>query len=140
MSTADLEKGKDHGPVVKESREHQDGLESTDSLSSTDEDSAQKTDLPNRFPRALHRIFLWTKGPSPKKQHTINPFFPSIQGAPIKILDRLCRPVRWKIVAFLSVFVTWLILFAFLVRRNESPPQVEGFGIPKRLSCAVSPW
>jgi hypothetical protein len=134
MTPADLEKGNGHDQIVEETCELQ------DSVNSTTEDSTQKRNFSNRLPKPLQRIFLWTKGPSSKREHSIKPFFPSVQRAPIEILDKLCRTVRWKIIAFLSVFLLWLFLFAFLVRRNESPPQVEGFGTPKRLSCAASLW
>jgi hypothetical protein len=134
MRPADLEKGNGQDQFAVESCELQ------DNTNSTDEYTVSESGLLNRFPKPLQRIILWTKGPSPRREHSIRPFFPKIQRAPVNILDRLCKRLIWKKIAFLFVSLVWLCLFTLLIQRNESPPQVPGFGTPKRLSCAASLW
>jgi hypothetical protein len=134
MTSADLEKGKGYDQPVEKSSELQ------DDTGSTDECTAHELIFLNRLPKPLRRIFLWTKGPLTKRQYSIKPLCAAVQRAPIDILDRLCRRAIWKKVSLLFVILLWLFLFTFLVQRNETPPQVPGFGSPKRLSCAASLW
>ncbi|KAK4242870.1 hypothetical protein C8A03DRAFT_39818 [Achaetomium macrosporum] len=89
-----------------------------------------------RTPRWL--AFLY--GPDPPKVHSIDPFFPSIQGLPVRWLEKVF-PRLWQRVALLVLFlVAWVIsLAAPLMVSKGTATDASGASI-RHIDCVDTLW
>ena len=91
--------------------------------------------------RTLARSAIqWSKGPVPPQIQNITPFFPFIQEAPLKLVDKLLPKKKHK-AAILGVFYfSWLLTFSLMIRHSASSGNIEGYGQPQSLWCGASFW
>ncbi|KKZ64470.1 hypothetical protein EMCG_09541 [[Emmonsia] crescens] len=82
----------------------------------------------------------WLKGPDPPRVLLLNPLFPSIQSAPIKLVDRFFPKRKYKIGLLLAVYFTWFLPWALVLRNSASGGNIEGYGKPAPISCGASYW
>ena len=111
---------------------------------SDDELSPQKNwilkHIPPRIRKAGRTAWRWTKGPNPPRIYKIRPFFPVVQEAPIKLLDRYLPKRRHKFLLLLASYFIWLLSFSLVLRKSAFSSDVPGYGSPVRIGCGARYW
>jgi hypothetical protein len=73
-------------------------------------------------------------------QHTIKPWFASIQNYPSTILHVIAPTPARKIALLAVALLLWLVLFTGLVAVSNAPTSIAGLGPPRRLSDTSALW
>ncbi|KAL9099223.1 MAG: hypothetical protein Q9163_005251 [Psora crenata] len=82
----------------------------------------------------------WSKGPEPPRKQKITPYFPSIQEAPAKFIDKIL-PKRASKVGLLAFFYfCWLLTFTLLLNHSAQAGNIHGYGKPQSVWCGASFW
>ena len=96
--------------------------------------------VPYRIRQYARAVVHWTKGPDPPQIQKIRPFFPSIQEAPVKLVNRLC-PKRIHKAGLLALFLfSWLLTFSLVLHHSASAGSIKGYGKPQSVWCGASYW
>lgn len=82
----------------------------------------------------------WVKGPNPPRPYKIEPFFPQIQTAPIRFLDRYFPKRRHRVLLLLVFCFFWLLAFALVLHESAFSSDVPGYGSPTRIGCTARYW
>ncbi|EEH49648.1 uncharacterized protein PADG_05727 [Paracoccidioides brasiliensis Pb18] len=82
----------------------------------------------------------WLKGPDPPRVLLLDPLFPSIQSAPVKLVDRFFPKRKYKIGLLLALYFSWFLPWALILRHSASGGFIEGYGKPSPISCRHSHW
>ena len=85
-------------------------------------------------------IARWTKGPQPPRPYKIEPFFPSIQKFPLRLLDRFFPKRKHKICLLIAHHMFWLLALILLLRESAFSADVKDYGAPLTLSCTATLW
>jgi len=141
-------------------REYDDGTESEQSRSTTPDIRASsrapllgnqdeleddtsvgiKQETPSSIRRAGAVATDWVKGPKPPRPWKITPIFPSIQEAPIRLLDKYA-PLKWqRFVLLAALYFAYILAFVLVLRKSAFASDVPGYGSPARISCGASFW
>ena len=90
--------------------------------------------------RTARFVADWTKGPKTPQIQRIQPWAPSVQEFPLRLVDWFL-PRRWhKGVALLVLYVAWALTFALVIRDSARSGDIEGYGPPANLWCGASLW
>nr|KMM71354.1 LCCL domain-containing protein [Coccidioides posadasii RMSCC 3488] len=90
--------------------------------------------------RKCGAICTWIRGPEVPRISRINPFFPNIQRAPIRLLDRWLPGRKWKF-GVLSIFCAlWIVSFSLTLHQSVMGPVLPGNEPTAQLSCIASLW
>lgn len=96
--------------------------------------------MPPSLRRIGNNIIIFAKGPQPPQIQSIKPWFPSIQLAPVRLLDTYL-PKKWqKVVLLLGFYSSWLLTFALILRESTLVGEVEGYGKPYEIGCGNTFW
>jgi len=96
--------------------------------------------VPVRVRQAARAIAQWSNGPDPPQIQKITPFFPSIQEALPKFIDKHL-PRRTHKAALLAFFYTcWLLTFTLVLNHSAKAGNIEGYGKPQSIWCGASFW
>lgn len=82
----------------------------------------------------------WVKGPNPPRIYTITPFFPKVQQAPLRLLDRYAPKRIHRFWLLILVYACWLLSFSLVLRASSVAESIPGHGSPIRLSCSSRYW
>ncbi|KAI0513245.1 hypothetical protein F5B22DRAFT_647791 [Xylaria bambusicola] len=82
----------------------------------------------------------WAKGPDPPKIHKINPLFPQIQHAHLRLFDRVLPEKRHRLWLLFAYVGAWIITFALVFWQSQNASKIEGWGMPSAISCGTSYW
>jgi hypothetical protein len=82
----------------------------------------------------------WAKGPNPPRIHTIQPLFPLIQEAPIRLLDNYIPKRRHRISLLIGYYFLWTLTFALVRERSSIATEIEGWGAPGSIGCGNTYW
>lgn len=96
--------------------------------------------LPLRIRKAARMVAAWTKGPDPPQMQKIYPFFPSIQEAPARMIDRYLPEKRHKAGLFAAFYLCWILTFSLVLHRSAYAGNIKGYGQPARVWCGASFW
>ncbi|KAF1813594.1 LCCL domain-containing protein [Eremomyces bilateralis CBS 781.70] len=96
--------------------------------------------VPTRVTRAWEALGGWVVGPDPPRPYQIRPFFPMIQVAPIRLLDRYCPKKKDKITLLIATYVVWFILFVVVLHKSAFAEDIPGYGSPTRVTCHARHW
>ncbi|KAI9795785.1 MAG: hypothetical protein M1833_006806 [Piccolia ochrophora] len=96
--------------------------------------------VPLPIRRVSTAITKWAEGPRPPRIHKINPFFPRVQTAPMRLLDRFLPKQKHRLIALLAVYFCWLLIFVTLLHHSAFENDIEGYGTPVKLSCLDTFW
>jgi len=99
---------------------------------------AQFVPVPVR--RVWKAVVRWVKGPRPPRPYRIEPFFPQIQTAPIRLLDRYVPKRRHRILLLVVFYFFWLLSFASVLHKSAFASDVPGYGSPTRIGCGSRYW
>ncbi|KAI0188941.1 LCCL domain-containing protein [Xylaria flabelliformis] len=90
--------------------------------------------------RVAGTVVRWIKGPSTPRIWKIDPFFPAIQTAPLRLLSRVLPAKRHRLWLFFAWFAAWLLTFALVFWHGQVASEIEGWGEPSDISCGVTYW
>ncbi|KAK8239005.1 hypothetical protein HDK77DRAFT_283467 [Phyllosticta capitalensis] len=96
--------------------------------------------VPKSVQRVINSVATWIKGPQPPRPYKIRPFFPAVQNAPVRLLDRYLPKRRQKIWLLVAFYVVWLLSFSLVLRRSAFSTEIAGYGSPVRVSCSSRFW
>jgi hypothetical protein len=98
----------------------------------------------SRLPRSLQKVSSavakWVNGPQPPRPWKISPIFPSIQEAPLRLLDKYA-PERWqRFCLLIALYFFYILAFVLVLHKSAFAADVPGYGSPVRISCGASFW
>lgn len=96
--------------------------------------------MPSRLRRVGAAITRWTRGPKPPRIQRIKPSFPTIQEAPLWLLDTYLPKKRERILLLVAFYICWIISFSLVLRESTKASEIEGLGEPVQISCVASYW
>jgi len=96
--------------------------------------------VPLPFRKAARAVTRWVKGPVPPVELRIRPFFPSIQEAPLKLLDRIAPKRKHKAILLVAFYGIWFLIWSLMIRAQATSGYIEGYGKPANLWCGASYW
>lgn len=96
--------------------------------------------LPASCKRAGRAVARWVKGPQPPVELQIRPYFPSVQGVPIRILNAVCPTRKQKFILLLAFYSVWFTTWALLLKRNTGTGNIVGYGQPSNIWCGATFW
>ena len=85
-------------------------------------------------------IVKWAEGPDPPQIHEISPIIPSIQEAPIRLLDKYVPKRRHRILLLIGYYFLWFLTFALVMRQSTFATEIEGWGKPGSIGCGNTYW
>lgn len=96
--------------------------------------------VPKPVQRAVNSIATWVKGPQPPRPYSIHPFFPDIQTAPPRLLDKYLPKRKQKAWLLVGYYALWLLCFALVLRKSAFATEVGEYGSPVRITCTSRFW
>jgi len=108
--------------------------------------------LPGSSPESEHSIVplavrnagasvaKWAKGPDPPRPWRIKPLLPTIQEAPIRLLDKLAPKRTQRVTLLLVAYFLYIFAFVLVQRESSFAGEIPGYGNPARISCGASFW
>ncbi|KAF2841284.1 hypothetical protein M501DRAFT_1000451 [Patellaria atrata CBS 101060] len=96
--------------------------------------------IPPRAKRAWKSTVKWMKGPQPPRPYRIRPYFPAIQEAPIRLLERYAPKRKHKILILVALYFCWLLSFSLVLHKSAFASDVPGYGSPVRIGCTARYW
>jgi hypothetical protein len=82
----------------------------------------------------------WLRGPKPPHVYHIHPWFPQLQAAPGRLIDRKFPKRSSKIALLFVGLVFWIVVFFFSLKASIADQDVLGYGQPVKLSCHHRLW
>lgn len=82
----------------------------------------------------------WAKGPSPPQIQTIQPVFPGIQEAPLRILERYAPKKKHKITLLAALYFCWILIYAVVLQQSKIVGDIEGWGPVVEIGCGNTYW
>lgn len=143
------------GPV--DSQAHPDAPLNDGNMSELEEDSSPPTPrfiqdegswkrwkwVPIPVRRFLRATRKWAQGPPDARDYKIKPLFPTIQHAPLWLLDKLLPEPKYTLwrtwLAFFWLGL-WLMTFALVMRKGLVSSEVQGWGEPGDIGCGTTYW
>ncbi|KAH8163307.1 hypothetical protein CIB48_g4939 [Xylaria polymorpha] len=80
------------------------------------------------------------KRPTNPRIWKIDPVFPAVQHAPLRLLDRVLPAKKHRMWLFFAYFAAWILTFSLVLWRGEVASEIEGWGEPSDISCGVTYW
>lgn len=97
-----------------------------------------------RAPETVRRfskiVYDWFDGPVEARVWKINPFFPRLQTAPLKLVQYIAPKKAHKFLLVLAFYFVWLLIFITVLDKSAFTNVIPGYGVPVRISCAASFW
>ncbi|KAH9904961.1 hypothetical protein F4778DRAFT_731333 [Xylariomycetidae sp. FL2044] len=82
----------------------------------------------------------WMNGPQTPKVWKIDPFFPAVQRAPLRLLDRILPGKRSRAYLLFFYAAVWLIIFVIVLWRGQVATEIDGYGQASDISCGSQFW
>jgi hypothetical protein len=96
--------------------------------------------VPYPIRRTSTAVAKWARGPPNARDYKITPFFPAVQRAPLRLLDRfLPRRLHRLWLAFLY-FAVWIVAYALVMRDGLEATEIKSFGTPAEIGCGNTYW
>lgn len=96
--------------------------------------------VPSPIRKASSFVVTWVKGPDPPRIWKINPYLPSIQTAPIRLLDRWAPKRMQRFALLMALYFCWLLCFVTILHKSAFSSEIAGYGSPSTLSCTDTYW
>ncbi|KAF2157756.1 hypothetical protein K461DRAFT_219004 [Myriangium duriaei CBS 260.36] len=96
--------------------------------------------MPPRLLRYWSATAKWVRGPQPPRIYTITPLFPTIQHAPLALLDKYAPKKIHRVALLVAVYAAWLLSFSLVQWKSSFASEIRGYGAPVRLSCHARYW
>ena len=96
--------------------------------------------VPLPLRKAGRAVAKWVKGPQPPVELKINPFFPKLQAAPVRLLDRYLPQRKQRILLLLLLYAAWALTWSLMLKHHSTAGYIKGYGKPSNLWCGASFW
>lgn len=96
--------------------------------------------IPASIRRASKAVVTWVKGPQPPRPYKIHPYFPRIQEAPLRLLDRYAPKRMQRFWLLMLFYFSWLLCFSLILWKSSFASDVKGYGSPVRIGCTATFW
>ena len=96
--------------------------------------------VPLPIRKAGRAVAKWIKGPVPPQELRIRPWFPTIQEAPLRLLNRYMPKRRHKIFLLLLFYFCWFLTWSLMLGLNSTTAHIKGYGKPANIWCGQSFW
>lgn len=96
--------------------------------------------VPAPLRQAGRAIANWVKGPKPPRELKIHPWFPKIQEAPIKFLEKYVPKRKHRAYLLLALYIAWFLTWSLMLKHNATSGYIKGYGRPSNLWCGASFW
>ena len=96
--------------------------------------------VPLPIRKAGRAVTRWVKGPVPPRELQIQPLFPRVQKAPLRLLDRFAPKRRHKIILLLLFYCCWALTWSLMLAHHSTSGFIKGYGKPVNLWCGASFW
>lgn len=96
--------------------------------------------IPQPIKRAGKAVAVWVEGPQPPRELNIEPYFPQIQHAPIKLLDRYVPKRKHRACLLVAFFATWFTIWSILLKLHAGTGEIKGYGKPRNIWCGATFW
>jgi hypothetical protein len=96
--------------------------------------------VPLPIRQSFRSFAAWSKGPNPPQIQSIEPFFPFIQEAPLKLVDRFLPTKKHKAAALAVFYGAWILTFTLILHYSSQSGNIEGYGQPSPIWCGASFW
>jgi len=116
------------------------GMDGSDDVSHQSWKKRIEDHIPLRLKRASEAVATWVKGPQPPRIYTIEPLIPTIQHAPLKLLDRYAPKRIQRFWLLMALYACWIIAFVVVQHQSSFASEIEGYGPPDRLWCGARYW
>ncbi|EHY54307.1 hypothetical protein HRR83_008114 [Exophiala dermatitidis] len=96
--------------------------------------------IPPSVRKASRAVVTWVKGPVPPRTLRIEPIFPKIQRAPIRLLDKYAPRRKQRILLLVILYACWFLTWSLMLRHHATSGFIRGYGKPQNLWCGASFW
>ncbi|KAF1969368.1 hypothetical protein BU23DRAFT_557682 [Bimuria novae-zelandiae CBS 107.79] len=96
--------------------------------------------IPPRIQRAWKFTKSWVEGPQPPRPWSIRPLFPTVQRAPLQLLDRYFPKRKHKVTLLIVFYVAWFLSFSLVLHRSAFTADIPGHGSPVNIRCTDRLW
>ncbi|KIV93011.1 hypothetical protein PV10_04256 [Exophiala mesophila] len=90
--------------------------------------------------KASRAVATWVKGPVPPRVLRIDPYFPKIQQAPLRLLDHVAPSRKHRFILLIALYAAWFLTWSLMVKHHSTSGYIKGYGRPKNLWCGASFW
>ena len=96
--------------------------------------------VPLPLRKAGRATVTFVKGPIPPRKLKIEPLFPKLQQAPLRLLDRYVPKRRHRISLLILFYAVWFLTWSLMLKHHSTSGFIEGYGRPLNLWCGSSFW
>lgn len=96
--------------------------------------------VPLPIRKAARAVAKFVKGPIPPRELRVNPIFPKVQEAPIRLLDRYVPKRRHRASLLVVLIATWFLIWSLMLKKLSTAGFIEGYGKPQNLWCGATFW
>ncbi|KAK7888446.1 hypothetical protein LTR67_008792 [Exophiala xenobiotica] len=90
--------------------------------------------------KASRAVVTWVKGPVPPRILKIEPIFPKIQQAPLRLLDRYAPTRKQRLILLVGLYACWFLTWSLMLKQHSTSGFIKGYGKPQNLWCGASFW
>ena len=96
--------------------------------------------VPLPLRKAGRATVTFIKGPIPPRELKIEPLFPKLQQAPLRLLDRYVPKRRHRISLLVLFYAVWFLTWSLMLKHHATSGFIKGYGRPSNLWCGSSFW
>jgi hypothetical protein len=96
--------------------------------------------IPPSIQRIGRKTKNWAKGPQPPRIQSINPIFPSIQGAPLRLIDIISPKKPARVALLIFFYIAWALTFGLTLRAGTFASEIGEYGEPVAIGCGATFW
>lgn len=96
--------------------------------------------VPYRIRQSARKVADWSKGPDPPQIQKISPFFPAIQEAPVKFIEKYLPRKKQKAALLAFFYLCWMLTFSLVLVHSNSAGKIRGYGKPVPIWCGENFW
>ncbi|KAK6373352.1 hypothetical protein LTS17_008372 [Exophiala oligosperma] len=96
--------------------------------------------VPLPIRKASRAVVTWVKGPVPPRVLEINPIFPKVQEAPLRLLDRYAPKRKQRLILLVGLYACWFLTWSLMLKHHSTSGFIKGYGRPRNLWCGASFW
>lgn len=96
--------------------------------------------IPYPVRRTVKTAARWARGPPNPRDYRITPLYPTVQHAPLRLLDRFVPQRRHRLWLIFAYSAVWIVSYALVMRQGLKATEVEGWGTPADIGCGNTYW
>ncbi|RYP75414.1 hypothetical protein DL770_007420 [Monosporascus sp. CRB-9-2] len=96
--------------------------------------------VPPSIRRVGRAVISWTRGPQNPRVWKIDPVFPRVQHAPLRLMDKFLPRKRHRVYLYMIYVSLWVVIFAIVMWRGQAATEIPVWGKPSSVSCTSTHW